>query len=97
MVMFRFKLLTVLILWKNNVADFSAKKEGVTDQGNPSDCEIVENPTNRSRSFEENRFSLKDKENYDILVDIMAMTCDDTVFQGFCNYLLTSDDPDFLK
>jgi hypothetical protein len=36
-VKFRLKLAAVMVLWKNNIADFSMKMQANSDPGNPSD------------------------------------------------------------
>ena len=42
MVTFQLKLAVVLVLWKNNVVDFTVDTLAENDPGNPSDCMIVD-------------------------------------------------------
>jgi hypothetical protein len=41
MVQFRFKLAVVLLLWKNNIADFTINVQENSDPGHPDDCMLV--------------------------------------------------------
>jgi hypothetical protein len=41
MVKFRFKLTAVLLLWKNNIADFTVNVQENSDPGHPDDCMLV--------------------------------------------------------
>jgi hypothetical protein len=41
MVQFRFKLPTVLLLWENNIADFTVNVQKNSGPGHPYDCILV--------------------------------------------------------
>jgi hypothetical protein len=41
MVQFQFKLAAVLLLWKNNLADFTVNVQENNDSGHPDDCMLV--------------------------------------------------------
>jgi hypothetical protein len=46
MVQFRFKLAAVLLLWKNNITDFSINLQKNSDPGHPNDCMLVTDNNN---------------------------------------------------
>jgi hypothetical protein len=41
MVQFQFKLAAVLLLWKNNIVDFTVNVQEISDPGHPEDCMLV--------------------------------------------------------
>jgi hypothetical protein len=41
MVQFRFKLAAALLLWKNNITDFTVNVQENSDPGHPDDCMLV--------------------------------------------------------
>jgi hypothetical protein len=104
-VKFRLKLAAVMVLWKNNIADFSMKMQANSDPGNPSDwmvvtlnnddgCDVYQR-VKRSRSHKDIDHSIE--ENYDIVISVVGLRCGDALFQGSCNYLQTIEDVDFLQ
>ena len=105
MVTFRLKLAVVLVLWKNNVVDFTVDTLAENDPGNPSDCMIVDQvndngcevdkPIERPRSKKETQYPLQD--SYDTVVSVVALTCSDALFDAISNYIQMIEDAEFLK
>jgi hypothetical protein len=88
MVQFRFKLATVMLLWKNNIVDFSVNAQEISDHGNPDDymlvtdnnndrCE-VEHIAKRWRSNNDSDEPLE--QNYATLIGVISLTCPDALF-----------------
>jgi hypothetical protein len=104
MVKFQLKLAAVMVLWKNNIADFNTKMQANSDPGNPSNCMVVTpnnddgfdvyRPVKRSRSHKDIDHSIE--ETYDTVISVVGLTCCDALFQGIYNYLQTIEDADFL-
>jgi hypothetical protein len=97
MVQFQFKLAAVLLLWKNNIADFAVNVHEISDLGHPDpdDCMLltennddgcnVEQNAKRCRSNNDSDEALK--QNYATLIDVISLTCLHALFEGICNYL----------
>jgi hypothetical protein len=95
----------VLLLWKNNIADFTINVQENSDPGHPDDymlvtdnnddgCE-VEQIAKRYRSNNDSDESLK--QNYATLIGVISLTCPDALFEGICNYLQMIKDDELLK
>jgi hypothetical protein len=105
MVQFRFKLAAVLLLWKNNIADFTVNVQENSDPGHPDDCMLVTDNNNdgyeveqiakRCRSNNDSDETLK--QNYATLIGVISLTCPDALFEGICNYLQMIKDDILLK
>jgi hypothetical protein len=107
MLHFRFKLAVVLLLWKNNIADFTVNVQENIDLGHPDpdECMLltednfdgceVEHIMNRCRS--NNDSDEAHKQNYATLIDVISLTCPDALFEGICNYLQMIEDDKILK
>jgi hypothetical protein len=97
----------VLLLWKNNIADFTVNvQENINpDHPNPDDCMLltednldgceVEHIINRCRSNNDSDEAFKQK--YATLIDVISLTCPDALFEGICNYLQMIKDDELLK
>jgi hypothetical protein len=102
MVQFRFKLAAVLLLWKNNIADFTINVKENNDLGHPNDCMLVtdnnddgcevEQIAKSCRSNNDSDESLK--QNYATLIGLM---CPNALFEIICNYLQMIKDDELLK
>jgi hypothetical protein len=95
MVQFRFKLAVVLLLWKNNIADFTINVQENSDPGHPDDCMLVtdnnddewevEQIMKRCKSNNDSDEALK--QNYATLIGVIGLTCSDALFEGICSYI----------
>jgi hypothetical protein len=82
MVQFRFKLAAVLLLWKNNISNFTVNVHENSDPGHPDDCMLitdnnddgckVEQIAKRCRS--NNDFDEILKQNYVTLIGVISLT-----------------------
>jgi hypothetical protein len=105
MVQFRFKLAAVLLLWKNNIADFIVNVQENSDPGHPDDCMLVTDNNNDECKVEHiakrcrpnNDSDQPLKPNYAIIIGVITLTCPDALFEEICNYLQTIKDDNFLK
>jgi hypothetical protein len=105
MVQFRFKLTAVLLLWKNNIADFTIIVHENSDPGHPDDCMLdtdnnddgceVEQIAKRCWSNNDSNEALK--QNYSTLIGVISLTCPDALFEGICNYPQMVKDDELLK
>jgi hypothetical protein len=107
MVQFRFKLAAVLLLWKNNIANFSVNVLENGDRGHPDpdDCMLLteknddgcklEKIAMRCRSNNDSDEALK--QNYATLIGVISLTCPDALLDGICNYLQMVKDDELLK
>jgi hypothetical protein len=96
MVQFRFKLVAVLLLWKNNIADFTVNVQENSDSRHLDDCMLVNvYIVNRCRSNNDSNESLK--QNYTTLIGVISLTCPDALFEGIYNYLQMIKDDELLK
>jgi hypothetical protein len=105
MVQFRFKLAAVLLLWKNNIADFTVNVQENSDPRHLDDCMLVTNNnddgceveqiTKRSRSNNGSDETLK--QNYATLIGVISLKCPDALFEGIYNYIQMIKDDELLK
>jgi hypothetical protein len=83
----------VLLLWKNNIADFSVNVQENSDTENPSNCILVtDNNDNgcevvhlakKYRSNNDSDQSLK--QNYETMIGVIGLTSPDALFEEICN------------
>jgi hypothetical protein len=97
----------VLLLWKNNIADFTVNVQENIDPSHldPDDCVLLtednfdgcedEHIVNRCRSNNNSDEALK--QNYTTLIGVISLTCHDALFEGICNYLQMIKDDELLK
>jgi hypothetical protein len=105
MVQFRFKLAAVLLLWKNNIANFTVNVQEISDPGHPEDCMLVTDNNDDGCKVEHiiNRCKLNNDsdeevpQNYATLIGVISLTCFDALFDGICNYLQMINDDKFVK
>jgi hypothetical protein len=105
MVQFRFKLAAVLLLWKNNIVDFTINVQEISDPEHPEDCMLVtdnnddgcevEHIVKRSRSNNDSDGEVS--QNYATLIGVISLTCSDSLFDGIYNYLQMVNDDEFVK
>jgi hypothetical protein len=84
-----------MLLWKNNISDFTVNVHENNGLGHPDDCMLdidnnddgceVEQITKRCRSNNNSEEALK--ENYATLIGVINLTCPDALFEGICKYL----------
>jgi hypothetical protein len=86
MVQFRFKLAAVLLLWKNNIVDFTINVQEISDP---------EHIVKRSRSNNDSDGEVS--QNYATLIGVISLTCSDSLFDGIYNYLQMVNDDEFVK
>ena len=97
---------TVLLLWKNNIANFTVNVQEISDPGHLEDCMLVtdnnddgcevEQIAKRYRSNNDSDESLKQNDATLIGV-IISLMCPDALFEGIYNYLQMIKDDEFLK
>jgi hypothetical protein len=105
MVQFRFKLAAVLLLWKNNIADFTINVQEISDPGYLEDCMLVTYNNNDRCKVEHivkscrlnNDSDEEVSQNYAMLTGVISLTCPGALFDGICNYLQTINDDEFVK
>jgi hypothetical protein len=105
MVQFRFKLAAVLLLWKNNIANFIVNVQEISDPRHSEDCMLVTDKNNDGCEVEHivkrcrsnNDSDEEVSQNYAMLIGVISLTCPDTLFDGICNYLQTINDDEFVK
>jgi hypothetical protein len=97
----------VLLIWKNNIANFTVNAQENIDPGHPDpdDCVLlnednfdgceVEHIVNRCWSNNDSNEALK--QNYATLIGVINLTCPDALFEGICNYLQMIKDDELLK
>jgi hypothetical protein len=95
----------VLLLWKNNIANFTVNVQENSDSGHPDNCMLVidnnddgcevKQIVKRCRSNNDSDESLK--QNYATLIGVISLTCPDALFEGICNYLQMIKDDELLK
>jgi hypothetical protein len=95
----------VLLLWKNNIADFTVNVQENSDPEHPDNCMLVTNNNDdgckveqiakRCRSNSNSNQPLK--RNYETHIGVISLTCPDALFEGICNYLQTIKEDEFLK
>jgi hypothetical protein len=105
MVQFWFKLALVLLLWTNNIADFTVNVHENNDPEHLDDCMLdtdnnddgckVEHIAKRCRSNNDSDETLK--QNYATLIGVISLTCPDASFEGICIYLQMIKDDELLK
>jgi hypothetical protein len=95
-----------MLLWKNNIADFTVNMQENIDPGHPDldDCMLftkdnfdgweVEHIVNRYRSNNDSDEALK--QNYATLIGVISLTCPDALFEGICKYLQMIKDDNLL-
>jgi hypothetical protein len=82
----------VLLLWKNNIANFIVNVQENIDPGHLDDCMLVtdnnddeyevEQLAKRCRLNNDSNQSLK--QNYATLIGVINLTCHDALFEGIC-------------
>jgi hypothetical protein len=95
----------VLLLWKNNIADFTVNMQKISDPRHLEDCMLVtdnnddgcevEHIVKRCRSNNDSDEEVS--QNYATLIDVISLTCLDALFDEICNYLQTINDDEFVK
>jgi hypothetical protein len=95
----------VLLLWKNNIANFTVNVQENSDFGHLDNCMLVtdnnddrcelEQIVNRCRSNNDSNESLK--QNYTTLIGGISLMCPDALFEGIYNYLQMIKDDELLK
>jgi hypothetical protein len=95
----------MLLLWKNNISDFTVNVQENSDPGHSDDymlvtdnnddgCEVKQ-IVKRCRSNNDSDEILK--QNYATLIGVISLTCPDALFEGICNYLQMIKDDELLK
>jgi hypothetical protein len=95
----------VLLLWKNNITDFTVNVQENSDTGHPDDCMLVTDNNDDGCEVEQiakrcrsnNNFDQSLKCNYATLIGVINLTYSDSLFEGICNYLQTIKDEELLK
>jgi hypothetical protein len=105
MVQFQFKLAEVLLLWKNNIANFTVNVQEINDPRHLEDCILVtdnnddgckvEHIVKRCRSTNDSDEEVS--QNYATLIGVISLTCPDALFDRICNYLQMINDDEFVK
>jgi hypothetical protein len=105
MVRFRFKLAVVLLLWKDNITDFTINVQEISDPGHREDCMLVvdnnddgcevEHIAKRCRSNNDSDEPLK--RNYATLIGVISLTFPDALFERLYNYIQMIKDDEFVK
>jgi hypothetical protein len=95
----------VLLLWKNNIANFTVNVQENSDPGHPDYCMLVtdnnddrcevEQIAKRCRSNNDSDEVLK--QNYSTLLGVISLMCPDALFDGICSYLQMIKDDELLK
>jgi hypothetical protein len=83
----------VLLLWKNNIADFTVNVQENTDLGHPNDRMLVTENNDDGCEVEQiakrcssnNDFDQPLKQNYATLIGVISLTCHDALFEEICN------------
>jgi hypothetical protein len=105
MMQFQLKFAALLLLWKNNIPDFTVNVQENSDPRHPDDYMLVTDNNNdgceveqigkRCRPINDSDQSLK--RNYATHIGVISLTCSDALFEGICNYLQTIKDVELLK
>jgi hypothetical protein len=98
-------LRAMLLLWKNNIVDFSVNVQEIIDLGNQGDCLLVTNNNDNEceveqlakRCWSNNDSDKSIKRNYETAIGVIGLMCPDTLFEGIYNYLRTIEDDELLK
>jgi hypothetical protein len=94
-----------LLVWKNNIADFTVNVQEISDLGHPEDCILVTDNNDDGCEFEHivkrcrsnNNSNEEVSQNYATLIGVINLTCPDTLFDGIYNYLQTINIDEFMK
>jgi hypothetical protein len=95
----------VLLLCKNNIADFTVNVQEISDPGHPDDCMLVTDNNDDGcevkhivkRCRSNNDSDEEVSKNYATLFGVISLTCPDALFDGIYNYLQMINDDEFVK
>jgi hypothetical protein len=95
----------VLLLWKNNIVDFTVNVQENSDPGHLDDCMLLTDNNDDGCEVEHiamrcrpnNNSDQPLKQNYATLIGVISLTCSNALFEGIRNYLQMTKDDEFLK
>jgi len=83
---FRFKLAAILLCWKNNTAQSTAKFEEIDySEGDPNDVIMSDTPFDQKQSKDLNSSSIENK--YQSLMSVLSNLSIDELVGGLSNYI----------